>query len=158
MSQSTSRASGFVAAAILAISVCSTVGLFAVSDVLHLRSPHPALSEAFGWASFVVVLAFVSLPSWNLGRATAVTAVNLPWMCLLVLASVPAGYAVVHFGPARFNSDRSGAVVTMALASLAYSAGVAGLIGARRGPATPPALAFGLCGGFVFVVISVVAS
>jgi hypothetical protein len=157
MNFSTLRASGLAASATLAIGVGSAVGLLAVSDALHLRSPHSAQSEALGWASFVLAWFLVSLPSWALLRATVVRAVNPAWTCLLVLLSLPVGYCVVHFGPSWFNSDRAGAVVTMALVSVAYSAGVAGLIAARRGQAANPVLAYGLCGGFAFMAIGFVA-
>jgi hypothetical protein len=87
-----------------------------------------------------------------------VKAVDPAWICLLVLASIPAGYAVIHFsGPVWLNSDLAGAVVTVALASLAYSAGVAGLIAARRGQTTNPSLAYGICGGFAFVILGLAA-
>jgi hypothetical protein len=157
MSVWTRRASALAAAATLAIGVGSAVGLLAVSDALHLRSPHPASSDALGWFSFVVAWFLVSLPSWALLRASVVRSVHPAWICLLVLLSLPAGYCVVHFGPSWFNSDRAGAVVTMALVSVAYSAGVAGLIAARRSQAANPGLAYGLCGGFAFMTIGFVA-
>jgi hypothetical protein len=157
MSFWTRRASGLAASATAAIGVGSAVGLLAVSNALHLRSPHSARSEALGWASFFVALFLVSLPSWALLRASVVKAVNPAWIFLLALVSLPAGYCVVHFGPSRFNTDRAGAVVTMALASAAYSAGVAGLIAARRGQADETRLAYGLCGGFAFMTVGFVA-
>jgi hypothetical protein len=155
MSFWTGRASGLVASATLAVGVGSAVGLLAVSDSLHLRSPHSAQSQALGWVSFVIAWVLVSLPSWALLRASVVRSVNPAWICLLVLLSFPVGYCVVHFGPAWFNSDQAGAVVTMALVSVAYSAGVAGVIAARRSQA--PILAYGLCGGFAFMAIGFVA-
>jgi hypothetical protein len=157
MSFSTLRASGLAASATLAIGAGSAVGLLAVSDGLHLRSPHSARSETLGWASFVVALFLVSLPSWALRRASVVRAANPAWICLLALLSFPVGYCVVHFGPSWFNSDLADAVVTMALASVAYSAGVAGLIAARRGQAPNPFLSYVLCGGFAFVTVGLVA-
>jgi hypothetical protein len=153
----TRRASGLAASATAAIGVGSAVGLLAVSNALHLRAPQSARSEALGWAAFVVALLLVSLPSWALLRASVVGAVNPAWICLLVLLSLPAGYCVVHFGPSWFNSDRAGAVVTMALVSVAYSAGVAGLIAGRRGQTANPPLAYALCGGFAFMAIGFVA-
>jgi hypothetical protein len=153
----TRRASGLAATATLAIGVGAAVGLLAVSDALHLRSPHSAQSEALGWASFVVAWLLVSLPPWALLRASVVRSVNPAWICLLVLLSLPVGYGVVHFGPSWFNSDRAGAVVTMALVSVAYSAGVAGLIAARRDQTANPGLPYGLCGGFAFMSIGFVA-
>jgi hypothetical protein len=45
----------------------------------------------------------------------------------------------------------------MALVSVAYSAGVAGLIAARRDQTANPGLAYGLCGGFAFLSIGFVA-
>jgi hypothetical protein len=157
MSFWTRRASGLAASATVAVGVGSAVGLLAVSDALHLRSPHSAQSEAFGWASLIVAWFLVSLPSWVLLRATDVRAVNPAWICLLVLLSFPVGYCVVHFGPLWFNSDQAGAVVTMALASVAYSAGVAGLIAARRSQTAYPGLAYGLCGGVAFMTVGLVA-
>ena len=157
MSFWTRRASGLAASATVAIGAGSAVGLLTVSNALHLRSPHSGRSEALGWAAFVVALFLVSLPSWALLRASVVTAVNPAWICLLVLLSLPAGYCVVHFGPSWFHSDRAGAVVTMALVSVAYSAGVAGLIAARRGQTANPGLAYGICSGFAFVAIGFVA-
>jgi hypothetical protein len=157
MSFWTRRAFGLAVSATLAVGVGSAVGLLAVSNALHLRSPHPARSEALGWAAFVVAMFLVSLPSWALLRASVVRAVNPVWTCLLVLLSLPAGYCVVHFGPSWFNSDQAGAVVTMALVSVAYSAGVAGLIAARRGQTASPRLAYGICGGFAFIAIGFVA-
>ena len=148
---------GLAASATLAVGVGSAVGLLAVSDALHLRSPHSAQSEALGWASFVVAWCLVSLPSWALLRASVVRAVSPAWICLLVLLSFPVGYCVVHFGPSWFNSDRAGAVVTMALVSVAYAASVAGLIAARRSQAARRGLAYGLCGGFAFMTIGFVA-
>lgn len=154
MNFSTPHASGLAASATLAIGVGSAVGLLAVSDALHLRSPHSAQSETLGWASLVVALFLVSLPSWALLRASVVKAGNPAWTCLLVLLSIPVGYGVLHFGgPAWFSSDLAGAAVTIALASVAYSAGVAGLIAARRGQAANPSLAYALCGGFAFMII-----
>lgn len=79
------------------------------------------------------------------------------WICLLAVLSFPVGYCVVHFGPSWFNSDKAGAVVTMALASLAYSAAVAGVISARRDQASSSRLAYGLCGGFAFLAVGFVA-
>lgn len=157
MSFWTRRASGLAASATVAIGVGAAVGLYAVSHALHLRSPHSARSEAFGWAAFVLALSLVSLPAWALLRASVVKAVNPAWICLLVLASLPVGYCVVHFGPSWFNSDRAGAVVTMALVSAAYSAGVAGLIAARRGQTAKPRLAYVICGGFAFLAMGFVA-
>jgi len=157
MSFWTGRASGLAASATLAVGVGSAVGLLAVSDALHLRSPHSARSQAFGWASFVIAWVLVSLPSWALLRASIVRSVNPAWICLLVLLSFPVGYCVVHFGPSWFNSDQAGAVVTMALVSVAYSAGVAGVIAARRSQAAHSILAYGLCGGFAFMTIGFVA-
>jgi hypothetical protein len=157
MSFWTVRASGLAASATAAVGVGSAVGLLAVSNALQLRSPHSARSGALGWAAFVVALFLVSLPSWALLRASVVKAANPAWICLLVLLSLPAGYCVVHFGPSGFNSDRAGAVVTMALVSVAYSAGVAGLIAARRGQAGRPGLAYGICGGFAFLAMGFVA-
>jgi len=156
MSFWTRRYSGVAASATAAIGVGSAVGLLAVSNALHLRSPHPARSGALGWAALVVVLFLVSLPSWALLRASVVRAVHPAWICLLVLLSLPAGYCVVHFGPSGFNSDRAGAVVTMALVSLAYSAGVAGLIAARRGQTGNPGLAYVISGGFAFMAMAFV--
>ena len=158
MSFWTRRASGLAASATVAIGVGSVAGLLAVSDALHLRSPHSAQSEALGWAALVGAWFLVSLPSWALFRgASVVRAVNPAWICLLVLLSLPAGYCVVHFGPSWFNTDQAGAVVTMALVSVAYSAGVAGVIAARRGQAANRGLAYGLCGGFAFLAIGFVA-
>ena len=151
------RASGLAAFATAAIGVGAAVGLLAVSNALGLRSPHSARSAALGWAAFVVALLLVSLPPWALLRASVVRAVHPAWICLLVLSSLPAGYCVVHFGPSWFHSDRAGAVVTMALVSVAYSAGVAGLIAARRGQAAKPGRAYGICGGFAFLAIGFVA-
>jgi hypothetical protein len=151
------RASGLAASATVAVGVVSAIGLLAVSDALRLRSPHSAQSETFGWASFVAAWCLVSLPSWALLRASVVRAVHPAWIWLLVLLSFPLGYCVVHFGPSWFNTDRAGAVVTMALVSVAYSAGVAGLIAARRGQAGHPGLAYGLCGGFAFMTLGLVA-
>jgi len=157
MSFWTRRASGLAASATVAIGVGAAAGLYAVSHALHLRSPHSARSEALGWAAFVLALFLVSLPAWALLRASVVKAVNPAWVCLLVLASLPAGYCVVHFGPFWFNSDRAGAVVTMALVSAAYSAGVAGLIAARRGQTANPRRAYLICSGFAFLAIGFVA-
>jgi hypothetical protein len=157
MSFRTRSASGLAASATAAIGVGCAVGLLAVSNTLHLRSPHSARSEALGWASFLVALFLVSLPSWALLRASVVKSVNPAWICLLVLLSLPAGYCVVHFGPSWFHSDRAGAVVTMALVSVAYSAGVAGLIAARRGQTANPGPAYAICGGFAFMAIGFVA-
>ena len=157
MSFWTRRASGLAASATVAIGVGAAAGLYAVSHALHLRSPHSARSEALGWAAFVVALFLVSLPSWALLRASVMRAVNPAWIFLLALVSLPVGYCVVHFGPSWFHSDRAGAVVTMALVSVAYSAGVAGLIAARRGQTASPRLAYGICGGFAFLAIGFVA-
>ena len=153
----TRRASGLAASATVAVGVGCAAGLLAVSHALRLRSPHSARSEGLGWAAFILALFLVGLPSWALLRASVVRAVNPAWICLLVLSSLPVGYCVVHFGPSWFNSDRAGAIVTMALVSVAYSAGVAGLIAARRGQAANPALAYGICGGFAFLAIGFVA-
>ena len=150
------RASGLAAAATAAIGVGCAVGLLAVSDALRLRSPHSSQSEALGWASIVIALLLLSVPSWALLRANVVGAVHPAWICLLAVASFPVGYCVVHFGPSGFNSDKAGAVVTMALASAAYSAGVAGVIAARRGEAAHSGLAYGLCGGLAFLIVSLV--
>jgi len=157
MSFWTRRASGLAASATVAIGVGAAAGLYAVSHALHLRSPHSARSEALGWAAFVLALFLVSLPAWALLRASVVKAVNPAWICLLALASLPMGYGVVHFGPSWFHSDRAGAVVTMALVSAAYAAGVAGLIAARRGQTTTPRLAYLICGGFAFLAMGFVA-
>ena len=151
------RASGLAASATVAIGVGAAVGLYAVSHALHLRSPHSERSEALGWAAFAVGWFLVSLPAWALLRASIVRTVNPAWICLLVLLSFPVGYCVVHFGPSWFHSDRAGAVVTMALVSAAYSAGVAGLIAARRGQTTNPRLAYVICGGFAFMATGFVA-
>ena len=158
MNPATARgASGLAALATVAIGVGAAVGLYAVSGALHLRSPHSARAEALGWAAFVLALLLLSLPSWALLRASVVRTVNPAWICLLALLSLPAGYCVVHFGPTWFNSDRAGAVVTMALVSLAYSAGVAGLIAARRGQTVRPRIAYVICGGFAFLAMGFVA-
>jgi hypothetical protein len=157
MSFWTRRASGLAASATVAIGVGAAAGLYAVSHALHLRSPHSARSEALGWAALVLALFLVSLPAWALLRASVVKAVNPAWVCLLALASLPVGYGFVHFGPSWFNSDRAGAVVTMALVSAAYSAGVAGLIAARRGQAANPGLAYAICSGFAFLATGFVA-
>jgi hypothetical protein len=157
MSFWTRRASGLAASATAAIGIGAAVGLYAVSHALHLRSPHSARSEALGWATFVLALFLVSLPSWALLRASVVKTVNPAWICLLVLLSLPVGYCVVRFGPSPFNTDRAGAVVTMALVSVAYSAGVAGLIAARRGQAAIPRIACVVCGGFALLAIGFVA-
>jgi hypothetical protein len=151
------RSSGLAAAATAAIGAGCAVGLHTVSNALQLRSPHPARSEAFGWAAFGVALFFVSLPSWALLRASVVRAVPPAWICLLALASLPAGYCVVHFGPSWFRSDRAGAAVTMAVVGVASSAGAAGLIAARRGRTASPRLACLLCGGFAFLATGFVA-
>ena len=157
MSFWTRRASGLAASATVAIGVGAAAGLYGVSHALHLRSPHSARSEALGWAAFVLALFLVSLPAWALLRASVVKAVNPAWICLLALVSLPAGYCVVHFGPSWFNSDRAGAVVTMAMVSAAYSAGVAGLIAARRGQTSNPRLTYVICGGFAFLAVGFVA-
>ena len=157
MSFWTLRASGLAASATVAIGVGCAVGLLAVSDALRLRSPHSPQSEALGWACVVIALLVLSLPSWALLRASVVRAVNPVWICLLAVLSFPVGYCVVHFGPSWFNSDKAGAVVTMALASLAYSAAVAGVISARRDQASSSRLAYGLCGGFAFLAVGFVA-
>jgi hypothetical protein len=157
MSFWTRRASGLAASATLAVGVGCTVGLLAVSDALHLRSPHSAQSEAVGWASVLAAWFLVSLPSWALLRASVIRAVNPAWIYLLVLLSLPVGYCVVHFGPSWFSSDRAGAVVTISLVSIAYSAGVAGFIAARRGQAANSGLAYGLCGGVAFISVGFVA-
>ena len=151
------RAFGLAALATVAIGVGAAAGLYAVSGALHLRSPHSARSEALGWAAFLVALFLMSLPPWALFRARVVRTVSPAWICLLALSSLPAGYCVVHFGAPWFNSDRAGAVVAMALVSLAYSAGVAGLIAARRGQTVRPRLADAVCGGFAFMAMGFVA-
>jgi hypothetical protein len=153
----TRRASGLAAAATVAIGAGAAAGLYAVSGALHLRSPHSARSEGLGWAAFALALFLVSLPSWALLRASFVKAVNPAWICLLALVGLPVGYCVVHFGPSWFNSDLAGAVVTMALVSAAYCAGVAGLIAVRRGQTAHPRLAYVICGGFAFLVLGFVA-
>ena len=157
MSFWTQRASGIAAAVTVAIGVGAAAGLYAASHALHLRSPHSARSVALGWAAFVLALFLVSLPSWALLRTSVVRAVHPAWICLLALSSLPLGYCVVHFGPSWFNSDQAGAVVTMALVSVAYSAGLAGLIAARRGQAAHPRLAYAICGGFAFLALGFVA-
>lgn len=151
------RASGLAASATVAIGVGCAVGLLAVSETLRLRSPHSSRSEALGWASVVIALFLLSLPSWALLRASVVRAVNPVWIWLLAVLSFPVGYCVVHFGPSWSRSDKAGAVVTMALASLAYSLAVAGVISARRSPAASTGLSYRLCGGFAFLIVGFVA-
>lgn len=151
------RASGMAASAALAIGGVSAAGLDAVSNALHLRSPHSAQSEALGWASVVVALLLVCAPPWALLRASVAGSFHPAWICLLVLLGIPVGYWVVHFWPARFRTDLAGAIVTMALVSVAYSAAVAGFIAARRGQSANSRLAYGLCGGFAFVTIGFLA-
>lgn len=151
------RASGLAASATVAIGVGCSVALLAVSDTLRLRSRHPSQSEALGWASIVIALFLLSLPSWALLRASVVRAVNPVWICLLAVLSFPVGYCVVHFGPSWSRSDKAGAVVTMALASLAYSLAVAGVISARRSQGASSVLAYRLCGGCAFLTMGFVA-
>jgi hypothetical protein len=102
-------------------------------------------------------LFLVSVAPWALLRTSVARAVHPAWICLLVLLSLPVGYCVVHFGPSWFNSDWAGAVVTMALVAVAYSAGVSGLIAARGGQAASPGLAYAVCGGFAFLAMGFVA-
>jgi hypothetical protein len=62
------------------------------------------------------------------GRGTGAAAA----VFLVALASLPAGYAVVHLGPARLRTDAAGAVVTVGLAAAACLAGAAGWAATRR--------------------------
>ena len=144
--------SGLATLITCALAIGLGIVLLELSVALHLRSINTVTQEALGWACFAGALVLVSVPSWMLLRASVVKAIDPAWSCLILLASIPAGFAVA----ALSKSDVAGAASALAIASVAYSTNVAGFIGARRARKDVAPAAYAICGGFAFAIVGLV--